>query len=166
MKYIPNQRNREFVYYLRSQHILFDHPFQFFVLEELVPQALQRGGEKDKGIQIITWFIYGLEEAMYAFPEVLRDLQLICLKNSRTRKNTSVKMDSNGAKRNSQFCQCLSESTAGACHSLHATTSNDEKETDSRQGSTHPLVLGQWVVDHQILVAFGLARVGDVLQKQ
>lgn len=28
---------------------------------------------------------------------------------------------------------------------------------------THPLILGQWVVDHQILVAFGLARVGDVL---
>lgn len=49
------------------------------------------------------------------------------------------------------------------CHSLHATISKDEKETGSTQGFTHPLILGQWVVDHQILVAFGLARVGDVL---
>lgn len=49
------------------------------------------------------------------------------------------------------------------CHNLHAPISKDEKETDSTQGCTHALILGQGVVDHQILVAFGLSRVGDVL---
>lgn len=58
----------------------------------------------------------------------------------------------------------MSARTAGACHSLQATIPNDEE--DDRHGFTHPLVLGQWVVDHQVLVAFGFAWVGDVLQKQ
>lgn len=48
IKYIPNQRNRECLLYGRSHHVLFDHPLQFFVLEKLVPRALQRGGEKTK----------------------------------------------------------------------------------------------------------------------
>lgn len=46
------------------------------------------------------------------------------------------------------------------------TVLNDEKWADSTQGFTHPLILGQRVVDHQILLAFGLAGVGDVLQRQ
>lgn len=43
---------------------------------------------------------------------------------------------------------------------------NKEKDKTHTNTHTYPLILGQRVVDHQILLAFCLARVGDVLQKK
>lgn len=124
MKYIPKQRKRECLWYGRSQHVLFDHPLQFFVLEELVPWALQRAGEKDKSTQIITWFIYGLEETTRAIPEVLRGvLQRIdwgktVLDSRKNKESAPIKVDSIRSKKDLKFCQSIGASTAAACHRL------------------------------------------------
>lgn len=57
-------------------------PFSSLSWKNLFHGLCNQEGKKDKSTQIITWFIYGLEETTQAIPEVLRVvLQRIDLKN-------------------------------------------------------------------------------------